>query len=257
MSNPGQRYSDEISEDYLDRLARNWPEPREQMHHGGWQATYDMVEALALDTADCLLDLCCGEGATARWLAKTYHQRVIGVDRLMPAIATAQHRAISEGVASLAAFQVADVFNLPFATGTFDAIYGQDADGLANHNRQAIFEECRRALRPGGRIGFQHWILHRHTPSEIRLQFDRATAESGFPSMRRLSVDDYLEDLHAAGFVEVTVDDMSHTYQEHMQAMERIADARQPGSLDSWTKNVLTLMRQGYKFGVRIRARRG
>jgi ubiquinone/menaquinone biosynthesis C-methylase UbiE len=256
MSEPGDEHYDEISENYLDRLATNWPEPREQMHHGGWQATYDMVRLLNLDEAEHALDLCCGEGATARWLAKTVQRRVTGVDILEKAIAFARAQAVEEDVAHLVSFEVANVFKLPFPDETFDVIYGQDPDGLAHHRRQLIFEECRRVLKPGGRIGFHHWMLGPGAPDDVRARFDRVTIDVGFPSMYRLSVEEYRQDMHAAGLVDIVMQDMSDVYRKHMEAMERAANERQPGSLDAWTAMVLDLMRQGYKVGVVLSARR-
>lgn len=256
MSEPGHEHYDEISEDYLDRLATTWPEPREQLHHGGWEATYEMARALGLDKADHALDLCCGEGATARWLAKAYQRRVTGVDILEQAIAHARRQAEAEGVADLVSFEVANIFKLPFPDATFDVIYGQDPDGLAHYRRVLIFEECKRVLQPGGIISFHHWILHSGAPQEVREHFDRETMAVGFPSMHRLSVDDYRIDLQAAGFQNVEVEDMSAVYQKHLEGVARIANEREPGSADAWTTMVLSLMREGHKVGARMTARR-
>jgi ubiquinone/menaquinone biosynthesis C-methylase UbiE len=256
MSEPGHEHYEEISEDYLDRLATNWPEPREQLHHGGWEATYELTRSVGLDKADHALDLCCSEGATARWLSKMYQRRVTGVDILEKAIAYATQQAEEEGVADLASFEVANIFKLPFPDGTFDVIYGQDPDGLAHYRRELIFEECMRVLRPGSIMSFHHWILHSGAPQEVRDHFDQVTIDVGFPSMHRLSVEEYTLDMQSAGFTNIEVDDMSGVYQKHMEEIERIVNERKPGSLDAWTQMVLTLMRSGHKIGARMTARR-
>ncbi|MHA2426030.1 MAG: hypothetical protein ACXAEF_14665 [Candidatus Thorarchaeota archaeon] len=74
--------SERIPENYIDRLAEFWPEPRDQVHFGGWATTYDLVDSFNPDTANHLFDICCGEGGTACWLAKEYGRKVSGMDAL-------------------------------------------------------------------------------------------------------------------------------------------------------------------------------
>ena len=244
---------------FHDALALNWPEPREQLHFGGWRATYNTVRMLGLDTADCLLDLCCGEGGTACWLAKVYQRRVVGIDIAKGAITVARQQARQERVQGLAHFVTADIFQLPFPDATFEVIYGQDPDGLAHRNRLKAFRECKRVLRPWGRIGFQHWLPHEDVPKEDLEYFERGTVKlAGW--MGRLSVTHYVQDMKAAGFEEIVVEDLSEMYQEHMESVERIADERgdglgMAGSLGLWFKMALEFIRRGNKLGVRITAR--
>ncbi|MFX1254285.1 MAG: class I SAM-dependent methyltransferase [Promethearchaeota archaeon] len=281
MPEPGHEHDVEIGENYIDNLMKNWPHSRDQLHNGGWKATKFMVKELHLDKGKHLLDLCCGEGGTARWLARTYHRKVTGIDILEKAIAFAQKQAILEKIEQLVTFVQGNVFKLPFPDNTFDIIYGQDPDGIAHHERVNIFRECWRVLHSGGTLGFQHWILQNRisqevidqiedinenligyhyltqikpVPQEILDRFDNINAELGFSSMKRLTVNAYLTDLLNAGFRKFEVIDLSEMYEEHMRAMEEIANAKEPGSLDTWTKLILNYFDQGYKIGVMIKA---
>src|SRR5436305_10304548 len=104
----GGEHAQEIGPDYHDRLAADWPEPRDQLHAGGWAATHALADALGLRTAAAPLDVCCGEGGTAVWLAARHGRRVVGVDILPRAAAVAAGAAAAAGVA--ARFVAANVF---------------------------------------------------------------------------------------------------------------------------------------------------
>ncbi len=244
---PGER----VPEDYIDRLVEFWPEPRDQLHFGGWPATYSLVEMLKLDKTDDLLDICCGEGGTACWLAKRYGRRVSGIDALKGAIAKAIDCARNEKVEELTTFKVADVFDLPFENSSFNVVYGQDPDGLAHRERADIFRECKRVLRKNGIIGFQHWLPHADTPQRDLDYFEKVTVGTGYPYMTRLCVTDYIEDLETAGFENIIVDDLSEMYKNHTLRIQKIfQEKNQP--IDRWHGMLLDFYNKGVKIGVRI-----
>ncbi|MFW5691323.1 MAG: methyltransferase domain-containing protein [Chloroflexota bacterium] len=247
----GRDHHKEIGTGYIDSLSRDWPEPREQLHHGGWQATYDLVDVLRLDRAECVLDLCCGEGGTANWLASEHGVRVFGVDIVLSAVAYGQALAPDHSD-----FVAANVFNLPFAARTFDAIFGQDPDGLAHYQRVDIFRECWRVLRPGGVIGFHHWTIFDDVPDAIAGRLAATNAELGYPSMRRLRVGDYAADLRAAGFEQIVIDDMSAVYRRHLEALRANVHRRDPDGLDAWTVTALSIFEDGGRLGARFIARK-
>jgi ubiquinone/menaquinone biosynthesis C-methylase UbiE len=245
----------EVEEGYLNRLAENWPEPRDQLHFGGWEATYQMVEKLQLQEAEHVLDICCGEGSTACWLADTYRIRVTGIDILEKAIIVARTRARVKELEDLVSFKPADVFDLPFQDASFDVIYGQDPDGVAHKDRVDAFKECRRVLIPKGRFGIQHWLPHSGTSSKDLKRFEEITQGNEYGYMQRLSVDDYISDLEDAGFKDIAIEDLSDMYQDHVLRMDAVA--KEAGrKLDEWHATFLEMSQNGVKIGVRIRAHR-
>lgn len=241
-------------ETVIERLAEFWPEPREQLHFGGWKATYDLVDRIGLDKAERLLDICCGEGGTANWLSEKYQKKVSGVDILESAIEVANKRAKEKGVEDYVDFKVADIFNLPYSDSTFDIVYGQDADALAHRERKLIFQEIARVLKPQGLVGFQLWIPCPSMSEDKVKHFEQVTVKAGFPEMTRLSVKDFIADLKAAGFTNIIIDDLSKIYHDHMikMAEEYHKKLKVP---DDWHKMLLDLMNESYEFGVRIIAK--
>jgi ubiquinone/menaquinone biosynthesis C-methylase UbiE len=250
----GQELAAEYRPGFHDRLAEHWPEPREQLHAGGWPATRQLVRDLAITATDRVLDICCGEGATACWIARTIGAKVIGIDLIADAIAVAQRHARRERVEQLCSFVCGTIFELPFADKSFDVILGQDPDGLAHQQRLVAFQECYRVMRPGGRFAIQHWVPGLGAPPALCQQFDLSNADVGFPSHKEVHADAYVEALRAACFRDVRVVDASPRYRRHMQNLAR--RAREQGQApDIWTQSWLDLSRR-HPFGVLVFARK-
>jgi SAM-dependent methyltransferase len=114
---------------------------------------------LELDDGAPVLDVACGSGGPALFLARTYGVPVTGVDVSETGIATATRAARDLGLEDRARFVVADAgLRLPFGDGSFGAIACIDA---INHleNRMAVLQDWHRLLRPDGRVLFTDPIL--------------------------------------------------------------------------------------------------
>ncbi len=109
---------------------------------------------LALEPASQALDVACGAGGPALFLARTCGCHVQGLDIQEAAIAAANQMAREATLDTLAHFQQGDASQpLPFASDRFDALVCMDA---INHlpNRPRILLEWQRVLKPGGRLLF-------------------------------------------------------------------------------------------------------
>jgi SAM-dependent methyltransferase len=109
---------------------------------------------LDLAPASHTLEVACGSGGPALFLARESGARVTGVDIDAHGVAQANRMAQELDLAGRAAFQRADASQpLPFADETFDAIMCIDA---INHmpDRLAVLSEWRRMLKSGGRLLF-------------------------------------------------------------------------------------------------------
>lgn len=113
-----------------------------------------LLPGLALGAGQHLLEVACGSGGPARYVARTTGCRVTGIDSNEEGVATAVRLAAAAGEAGRVAFRVADATGaLPFDDDAFDALLCIDA---MNHfpDRPAVLREWRRVLRPGGRALF-------------------------------------------------------------------------------------------------------
>jgi ubiquinone/menaquinone biosynthesis C-methylase UbiE len=105
---------------------------------------------LGLSPGKRLLEVACGSGGPALFLAERFAVSVTGIDVSEDGVAAANHEAGRRGLDGRAVFQVADAtLPLPFAGDSFDAVQCIDA---INHlrDRAAVLAEWRRVLRPGG-----------------------------------------------------------------------------------------------------------
>jgi len=246
----GQEHRWEFTSEFHNRLARNWPEPREQLHAGGWGATTAMANRLSIKSSMSVLDVCCGEGGSAIWLAKNYGANVVGVDIVPQAIAAAKTRAESEGVSDKCTFVCGNIFALPFKKETFDIIIGQDPDGFAHRDRLYAFNSAHRVLKKRGRIGIQHWIPGLAAPKDVLRIFDQINVDQGFQSHANVNAAAYVQSMETANFQNIQVEDCSEMYSLHHELIRRQSTANNE-SLDSWTAKWLDLAQRS-PFGVRI-----
>jgi SAM-dependent methyltransferase len=134
----------------------------EDIGQNGWltAAEHDLfIEWLALDENSRLLDVASGSGRTTLRIARLTGCTVHGIDIHEQGVASAMDAARDASLTGRATFQHADASRpLPFEDGAFDALLCIDA---INHlpDRQAVFREWARVLRPGGRLVFTDPIV--------------------------------------------------------------------------------------------------
>ena len=116
---------------------------------------YDrFIRGLHLAPDDHALEVACGAGGPAIYLANQVGCYVTGIDANENGIVTATERATELNQVNRITFRVVDAnASLPFADNSFDAILCIDS---MNHltNRLSVLQEWRRVLCPGGRAVF-------------------------------------------------------------------------------------------------------
>ena len=98
-----------------------------------------------------MLDVGCGIGGPARYLAATFGCRVTGVDLSPSFIDAANYLTRRCGLSDRATFQVGDALHLPFEDGAFDVIFLQHV-AMNIADRSSLYAGMRRMLAPGGRF---------------------------------------------------------------------------------------------------------
>ena len=141
----------------------------------------DVVEALPAGTA---LDLGCGEGGDAIWLAQHgWHVTAIDVSRT--ALKRAAASATAAGVADRVDFQQHDLART-FPAGTFDLVSAQYFHSPVEFPRTPVLQAAARAVAPGGLLlivdhgsvapwswkGEQHQHPHFSSPEETLAALD-------------------------------------------------------------------------------------
>lgn len=132
----------------LDRLVLEDLAPVDEFHIGGRKATVHAVDKLSPGAGDHVLDVGCGLGGAARYMAQATGCRVTGVDLTPGFIETARELTEKTGLGGRVAYEVASALHMPFADGEFHkAITLHVAMNI--HDRAGLYGEVARVLKPG------------------------------------------------------------------------------------------------------------
>ena len=113
---------------------------RSHFHLGGLAATRELAELCRIDASKQVLEVGCGSGKTACYLARNHGCQVVGVDFLKRMIDRSNERAAREDVSDRVAFAVGDAQGLPFEDNHFDAVIGEFITGLVDDKTGAVTE---------------------------------------------------------------------------------------------------------------------
>ena len=152
-----------------------------------------------------VLDVACGSGGPALFLADTVGCRVTGVDINESGIGNSQRLAEARDAGERVHFKQVDAGGaLPFEDSFFDAIISIDA---MNHfeKRDALIQEWKRVLRPGGRFLFTDATIVTGILSRDEI-FDRSRSMGHFLFTPAGAHEKTIE---CAGFVDLEVEDVT------------------------------------------------
>jgi sarcosine/dimethylglycine N-methyltransferase len=236
--------------------------PLDQDHYGGPAATEALGLAVELTPADQVLDLCSGIGGPARYVAWRFGCTVTGIELVPSRVADARRLTDVVGLTSSVSFVEGDVTALPFGDGSFDVCLSQESF-LHVADKAAVFAECRRVLRPAGRIGFSDWVARPELSSAEHDRLAEAFSAAGIVDQER-----YLAELADAGFAVTEVEDLTERWRpalrERLEALrgrrERTA-ARLGEAHAAWWEQeyafMVGLVHEGKLGGARFVARAG
>lgn len=162
MENKKQLSPEEMSEFYFEFQAVIGI----TKHMGGLRATEELIELCRIDRGKRVLEVGCGLGRTACYIAKRHGCMVVGVDISERMVDRSKERARREGVEDTVEFKVADVQNLPFGSAAFDAVIGESVTAFAVDKERAVSEYAR-VTKPGGHVGLNECIWMGAPPSGL------------------------------------------------------------------------------------------
>lgn len=127
--------------------------PVDEFHIRGREATIELAGRAALEPGLKVLDVGCGLGGSARYLAAEHGCRVTGVDLTREYIEAASELAARVGLGAKVEFRQASALELPFADGEFDVVWTEHVQ-MNIADKRAFYRELARVLKPGGKLLF-------------------------------------------------------------------------------------------------------
>jgi sarcosine/dimethylglycine N-methyltransferase len=125
--------------------------PIDHFHGKGVIATEELARALQPRPTDHLLDIGCGIGGPARWIAAEYGCHITGVDLTQEFCEAARELNTLTGLADRVRILHGSALALPVPDAAFNCAYSQAA--LMNVlDKRGAFREAFRVLRPGGTL---------------------------------------------------------------------------------------------------------
>jgi SAM-dependent methyltransferase len=132
--------------------------PVDAFHIRGREATVELAARARLSPGLRVLDVGCGLGGSARYLAGEHGCRVTGIDLTHEYVEAATALARLVGLDSLVEFRRSGALELPFADGAFDVVWTEHVQ-MNVADKRAFYRELARVLAPGGRLAFHDVFL--------------------------------------------------------------------------------------------------
>jgi len=126
--------------------------PVDEFHIGGRLATDHLFDQLHFSEQDSVLDVGCGLGGAARYLASQYKNQVTGIDLSPEYIETGKVLCGWLGLDKYVTLEQGSALTMPFQDGSFDAGYMLHV-GMNIDDKASLFAEIFRVLKPGTTFG--------------------------------------------------------------------------------------------------------
>lgn len=140
--------------------------PVDEFHTGGLAATEALLGQVTIAPDTRVLDIGCGLGGTARYIANSYGARVTAFDLTPDYVATA--RALTEMVGLEARFETGSALDMPVADAEFDVATLFHV-GMNIEDKPKLMAEVARVLAPGGT--FALFDVMRIGPGDLTFPF--------------------------------------------------------------------------------------
>jgi len=129
--------------------------PIDHFHGRGVLATEELARRLDPQATNHILDMGCGIGGPARWIAHTFGCRVTGIDLTPEFCVAARELNDITGMSDRVTILEGSVLALPLPDATFDRAYSHNV--LMNiADKARVYREAFRVIRPGGLLVLAH-----------------------------------------------------------------------------------------------------
>jgi arsenite methyltransferase len=170
------------------------------------------IAIAGLQPGEVVLDLGSGGGIDCFLAAKQVgpEGKVIGLDMTTDMIKLARHNAKKVGATNVD-FRYGEMEDIPLPDESVDVIISNCVINLSP-DKDAVFGEVYRVLRPGGRMSVSDVVVNGRLPRSVRDNLDAwASCVAG-----ALEESDYLSKIRAAGFERVKVQSRDYASTDHV-----------------------------------------
>lgn len=192
--------------------------PVDHVHARGLLATKDLAGVLPIRAGDRLLDIGCGLGGPARYLAARFDCEVEGIDVTEPFVTAGNQLTALVGLGAKVAIRLGDGQRLPYADGSFDGAYAQHVT-MNVPDRDNFFREAFRVLKPGA-----FFALTEHGLGEVPEPHHPAPWSEDGAGEFLMRPSDTEALLRRVGFADITVTDTGETYLDGYRHALALAD---------------------------------
>lgn len=134
--------------------------PIDQVHGGGIARTKDQAEMVGFSTGMKVLDIGCGIGGPARFLAETYGCQVWGIDLTAEWAAAGQALTERCGLAGQVHIGQGNALDLAFEDQSFDVAWCQNVT-MNIADKPGLLAHVHRVLKPGGKFSLAEYCQGR------------------------------------------------------------------------------------------------
>jgi tocopherol O-methyltransferase len=205
----------------------------EHLHHGYWEnnesvprAQIQLMERLAeragVPSGARVLDIGCGLGGSAMWLAGQLDCKVTGITISPVQARMAAAKARSRGLASRVHFQVQDANQWQPEPASVDVIWIMESSEHFK-DKPGFFERCTQALKPGGVLAVCAW-LRRDGPLRENEQPLVNTIAEAMLSASLGSFSDYQRWMRDAGLTVTAAEDITRHVEPTWTHCSRIGE---------------------------------
>jgi ubiquinone/menaquinone biosynthesis C-methylase UbiE len=127
--------------------------PVDEFHIRGREATVELARRASLKPGLRVLDVGCGLGGSARYLASEHQCQVTGIDLTKEYVDVANALADLVGLKHMVEFRQGSALDMPVDDGSFDVVWTEHGQ-MNIADKRAFYGEIARVLGPHGRLLF-------------------------------------------------------------------------------------------------------
>ncbi len=127
--------------------------PIDEFHTRGKESTIEIAKLAEIQPDQSILDVGCGLGGSARYIADQFGCSIMGLDLTKEYIDVAKKLTEFVGLTDKISFKQGSALELPFPSGHFDIVWTEHTQ-MNISNKERFYGELSRVLKPKGRLVF-------------------------------------------------------------------------------------------------------